>query len=878
MEKFYQGPVKLKEFKAKITTQADRANISCQYQLFNPEDKVISLKTKFIKSGLSDVKVRKIDQVRIKPVFISTSTKLNFIEKEISTKLNALDRQVIDLDYTTAILGSKTKSLQLVPELNIDGDDFVQKVQTYEVEIELPAEAKKLVASNLNPSRIVTKDGKLNCYFSFSDTYLIPIFLKWSELDVDVNASKSARLLAGNQMEVTIIIQNNRNNEIKNLVLSDDYSISEVEPLPSQPNIIIESPFDKSSRIKYQVKLDLKAKEKKTLKYKLKIKGNKIKVADSNITYQNELIAIATCKIEFHLPPPFIPPSCAFALPSGWSFDYLHGGDHHLNEEGIWSYGQFYDKARERLSWSTGCIFADKNLDDDYRWSVNHQVVRFNPGFSYFEQTPWLAKTGSVSTHNGVFRHESLKLFPNAIILIAGWRFDFTSGDHHINKIFLNISNIVFNRTNGEIKWKTQVTYADKNFDDNYRYMYNYIILGFNGEIKFIEFSGTDNGGTTLHNGSITDNVLKNYKHAMVFPQSWSFNFKSNDHHINEHSFRIFNVSYETNTGKLTWKTNLNYSDKNFDDDYYWGYKVAVVVSNFGESRELTRGPYTDNGGYDNKSYLESLNGIFIPITWTNGICDGDETGVDCGGSSPAKNMNCISGNIDPGTAASSNLFSIRNANDRYTVRTFATVALMEYVLSKNQDFNTFYSGVNRPDRYVEAIAAYVNNHMRYVADGNFGGAQSAIDTLTNSGHRGPGNFNGDCEDHAILRAALLRSLGFSKYCIFCADHHNSYDQGQNEECFGDKKGGGHTFNVVIYKGKYRILDYGNMQCRYWANKQAWNQHVVDNIWNDHTGKHWSQKDVSPFGSSSPLVNYPGNPSCPSSNWDWRTYFCDVTL
>ena len=122
----------------------------------------------------------------------------------------------------------------------------------------------------------------------------------------------------------------------------------------------------------------------------------------------------------------------------------------------------------------------------------------------------------------------------------------------------------------------------------------------------------------------------------------------------------------------------------------------------------------------------------------------------------------------------------------------------------------------------------------------------------------------------------MLRSLGFYHKCIFCADHHNDKDQGQRTECGYKKKKGGHTYNVVVYRGKYRIMDYGEMRCRFWANQQCWDQHATDNIWNDHTGKHWSKKDVSPYGTQ-PLVNYPGNPCSPSPNWDWRTYFCDIT-
>ncbi len=209
----------------------------------------------------------------------------------------------------------------------------------------------------------------------------------------------------------------------------------------------------------------------------------------------------------------------------------------------------------------------------------------------------------------------------------------------------------------------------------------------------------------------------------------------------------------------------------------------------------------------------------------------------------------------------------------------YAGTALLEYADAMDVDPDVFYAekAPERPDRYVEAVAWYVDRHMEYVSDGLFGGAQSAYETITDTAHRGPGDFNGDCEDHAILRAALLRALKFGPDCVFCADHHNSVDQGQDSECHGDKKGSGHTFNLVVYKGKYRILDYYPMQAHYWASRQAWNQHVVDNIWNDHTGQHWSQKDTSPFGSQ-PLVNYPGNPCSPGPNWDWRTYFSDVTL
>ncbi|MCA1757779.1 MAG: transglutaminase-like domain-containing protein [Bacteroidales bacterium] len=878
MSKFYDGPIQLKEFKAEIKVEGSRANIDSQYKMVNPTTKTHLVKASSEKFGMKEIIFRGPVAPRTIPRFEPFSEPILVRKIEKSKRIGPGETFFVDTIQSVDIIGEKTKILKYIPDIDLENESVAKKVRNFEITVELPPEAKKVVSSSPVASRVEVRDNKLVCHYSMSDYYLLPVFLKWTELDVNLQVTKKVVQNRNNTFTVSIIIVNGSSAKVENINLIDDFSSLEVEPFGAQANIKKVIPFDRSTRIKYDVSFSLNPSERKTFRYTLKQLIHNLQIPSTNIFMGEDLIAVGVINAQLKIPLPFPPPKCAFVLPSGWSFDFLNGGDHHLNEIGIMCMGNSYNTVSEKLSWTTNAVFADKNFDDDYRWSVNHQIARFNPGFAYNGATPWLAKIGNTSVHKGIFKHNDLKRFSKATVLLQGWRFDFTSGDHHINRISLKISNITFNKSIGEVKWKTSVIYADKNFDDNYRYLYQYVILGFDGEIIYTSYSGSDNGGSTAHNGVVQNNNLKNYNNAMVIPMGWNFDFKSDDHHINEHSFNILNVSYNKSAGQVNWLANLKYADKNFDDDYYWGYHVAVIATNSGESRSLHRGPYTDDGGFDTRNYLEDLNGVFKPITWNNGICDGDETGVDCGGSSPAVNMNCIS-DINPGNADSSGLFSLKSPSSRLVVVSYANSALMEYAYEMGEDFNTFYAGVTKPDKYVEAVAAFVHNHMEYVSDGLFGGAQSAIETLTDTGHRGPGDFNGDCEDHAILRASLLRALGFSKDCIFCADHHNSKDQGQDDECRGDKKGsGGHTFNVVNYKGKYRILDYEYMQNLFWANKQAWNQHVVDNIWNDHTGKHWSRQDVSPFGSSSPLVNYPGNPSCPSSNWDWRTYFCDVTL
>ena len=117
-------------------------------------------------------------------------------------------------------------------------------------------------------------------------------------------------------------------------------------------------------------------------------------------------------------------------------------------------------------------------------------------------------------------------------------------------------------------------------------------------------------------------------------------------------------------------------------------------------------------------------------------------------------------------------------------------------------------------------------------------GAINAEDMILLSGGRGgiisgyqpvdacPGDYCGDCEDHAILREALMRSLGVSWRCAFCADHYDSYF------------GGGHTFNLVYYRNKWRIMDHGPLGT-YFSISRHWDAHIPHNVWNDRVGEYW---------------------------------------
>jgi hypothetical protein len=263
-----------------------------------------------------------------------------------------------------------------------------------------------------------------------------------------------------------------------------------------------------------------------------------------------------------------------------------------------------------------------------------------------------------------------------------------------------------------------------------------------------------------------------------------------------------------------------------------------------------------------------------------DGIQSPYETGEDCGGICSPTCVDCWS-DASAGNAEEAGRFSL---NDPVVKKT-AVQALMEYhtCLQSSDCRNRLpvlvqadYSTISLTDlsssvdRILEAVGYYVDKHMEYVSDNGAPEVQSVLWTIQHSGSRCSKKYCGDCEDYAILRNALIRQLGVSWRCAFCADHYSGY------------WGGGHTFNIVVYKNRYRILDYGPLGSYF---NQPWSQHVPQNVWNDHLGVYWCPdwKDniAGPAGCDKvdPKTytwNYPLGTKCPSTWSGEETYHPDV--
>jgi len=324
---------------------------------------------------------------------------------------------------------------------------------------------------------------------------------------------------------------------------------------------------------------------------------------------------------------------------------------------------------------------------------------------------------------------------------------------------------------------------------------------------------------------------------------------------------------------------------------------VSSILENCCSYKTLTVRVEANYGAIVDVDPLDTISNNVLTATFDNLCADGiqnqDEQGIDCGGSCPASCRDCFA-DADFGSAEDAGYFCLDSSVILYTAR----LALQEYanclrnpdcratlhITDPLLDFSTVTVAAlaQNTDYIMEAVAYYVYQHTTYMFDGDSdicdpAGVINAEDMIQRSGGRSgiisgnqqvdtcPNDYCGDCEDQAILREALMRSLGVSWRCAFCADHYDGY--------FGY----GHTFNLVYYRNKWRIMDYGPLGS-YFSISQYRSTHNPHNVWNDRVGEYWC-----PDWRSDPACwfcckndpydwtqNYNAGEICGSR---WRTYY-----
>ena len=191
-----------------------------------------------------------------------------------------------------------------------------------------------------------------------------------------------------------------------------------------------------------------------------------------------------------------------------------------------------------------------------------------------------------------------------ATVVLKGWGFDFTHKDHHIDVIGIRLTEVEYDPESGTVEWVAEAELRDKSSDDDFRWRYQWEVIGLpEGEVATFARVGSDGGNTDLDPVTETNSTLSGYDLAVVLPQGWRFDYASKDHETKEIRFGVRNAQYDSDEGRVRWTAVLNYSDQKPADDYTWRYDLAAIAFNGGRFFNWWGGPQRADGGNSANGY-----------------------------------------------------------------------------------------------------------------------------------------------------------------------------------------------------------------------------------------------------------------------------------
>ncbi len=201
---------------------------------------------------------------------------------------------------------------------------------------------------------------------------------------------------------------------------------------------------------------------------------------------------------------------------TGFKFNWTGYDDHHLRQISVEP-----DAYQNRVKVG----YYDKNFDDRYNWKVDLLSYNRNPRNEGRE-------SGSCKGRCS----QSISMPAGYTFLLTGFSFAFQGTDHHIDEIGV-----------WERGGKIFVAFNDKNDDDQFNWSVSYILVP-KSTFRTLQTSQ----GTSRSHASSTIS-----QGAMM--RGFYLDYSSTDHEIHT-------VGVELNSGKL----NVNYRDKNGDDEFGW--------------------------------------------------------------------------------------------------------------------------------------------------------------------------------------------------------------------------------------------------------------------------------------------------------------------
>lgn len=217
------------------------------------------------------------------------------------------------------------------------------------------------------------------------------------------------------------------------------------------------------------------------------------------------------------------------------------------------------------------------------------------------------------------------------------WKFHFESGSHHLKdfKLWTDIDHYFLDRR--DAVWNSHQKFNDINADDNYEWGTQYTIFGIPYSYDYYGESPLRYKSNSTVSESFQSNGLARFDHATVVVRGWRFGFVGDDHELRNIGIRIHDISYDRDTGSISWTVKADLADKNGDDNFFWAYQWLIIACNYCSMTDKTW-VSTDGGGgtlqvvvsacmpLDSTNDMPSpMHSVVLPHGWFYGMNSGDD-------------------------------------------------------------------------------------------------------------------------------------------------------------------------------------------------------------------------------------------------------------
>lgn len=183
----------------------------------------------------------------------------------------------LTLLYSMELSPGEFQRIQFAPMLLFDDMANAQRIKHYRVQLILPEGVNRIISSSLPYDGSAIQEGRLSVTWDKEDVYPSALDVSWTTLDVDIAAVKKATpstlTSAGEIVEVEITVQNEGDNEVRDITLSDSFFPGAFEAVEPLDEFELVEPEMSDPHLYWKKEIDsLKSGETKTYVYSVRVK------------------------------------------------------------------------------------------------------------------------------------------------------------------------------------------------------------------------------------------------------------------------------------------------------------------------------------------------------------------------------------------------------------------------------------------------------------------------------------------------------------------------------------------------------------------------------------------------------------------------------